>query len=113
MTAGVGHQKDGGGTAVIFVDGPEPESINWTLLFEAGVDLCDFVVGAEVEDAHVPISVATGSHGVFLVELGDHQLVLLGYDCFHENLVLERNLLDDSGWKEAYLWKDFVDLFCI
>ena len=39
--------------------------------------------------------------------------MLLGYDSFHENFVLERDLFDYSGLRDEYLWKDLVDLFCI
>lgn len=95
VTVGIGYEKNGGGTVVIFVYWSEPQSIDWTLLFDARIDLGYFVVGAQVEDSDEPVGVSAGSHGVLLVELGDHQLVLLGYDCFHEDLVFEGDLFDD------------------
>jgi hypothetical protein len=63
----------------------------------SGIDLCNLVVSAQVEDSHVAVRIAAGSHGILLVELGHHQLRLLRNHGLHQHLVLQRDLLDDSS----------------
>ena len=70
---------------------------------DACVHLCDFVVGGEVVDSDEAVRVAACCHGVFWVEAGDHELCGFGDGCFHEDLVLERDLLDDPWWSDRYL----------
>ena len=113
MTVGVGNQEDRRGTTIELIDRSPSESVDWALLASPSIDLCDFVVGAKVEDPNVTIGVSAGCHGILLVELGDHEFGLLGDDGFHEDFVLEGYFFDDSRWEGVYLWKTLVDLFCI
>ena len=97
MAIRVGYQKDGSGATIEFVDRSPSKGIDRPLLANSCIDLCDFIVSAKVEDSNMAIRISTGCHGIFLVELGDHELWFLGDDSFHENFVLEWYFLDDSG----------------
>lgn len=97
MPIGVGDKEDRSGATIEFVDRPPSKSIDRSLLANSCIDLCDFVVSAKVEDSNMTIRISTGCHGIFLVELGDHELRFLGNDSFHENFVLEWYFLEDSG----------------
>jgi hypothetical protein len=55
VAAGVGDQQDGGGAAVVLVEGAPAEGVDRTGLANSSVDLCDLVVGAEVEHPHEPV----------------------------------------------------------
>ena len=98
VAVGVGYQENCGGAAIKFIDGSPPEGVDWALLPDSGVDLGYFVVGAEVEDSNEAVGVATGSHGILLIELGNHELGFFGDDSFHEYFILEGYFLDNSKW---------------
>ena len=98
VAVGVGDQQHSGGAAIELIDGAPPEGVDWALLPDPGVDLGYFVVGAEVEDSNEAVGVATGSHGILLIELGNHELGFFGDDSFHEYFILEGYFLDNSKW---------------
>jgi len=55
ISIGVGHEKDCCRTAIVLIDGSEPQCIDWALLLHSCVYLGYLVVGSEVEDPHKTI----------------------------------------------------------
>ncbi len=113
VPVGVSHQNNSGRGVAELIQGSPTKSIDWSWLFHACVDLRDLVVSAKIEDSDDAVAVSTGGHGIFVVELGDHELCWFGDDSFHHYFVLERNLLDYPMSLFVYLWLNFGFLFCI
>lgn len=103
MSICVGNEKYCCSATICFIHWSPPQSIYWSWLFCSCVDLGDLIISSQIENPDVPITISTCGHCILMIKANNHQLRLLLDDCLHQDLILQRDPLDNSLWSEKYL----------